>query len=82
MKPLLRAGEHIEGMHWIAEYHPLTHQIRVLREDIEIGTYSAPPAMFGEEEEMGAANLADHRSREAALRAYLRNFVKQHDAEE
>ncbi|VWC78060.1 hypothetical protein BLA50215_01029 [Burkholderia lata] len=82
MKPLLRAGEHIEGMHWIAEYHPLTHQIRVLREDIEIGTYSAPTTMFGEEEEMGAANLADHRSREAALRAYLRNFVKQHDAEE
>ena len=81
MKPLLRAGEHIEGMHWIAEYHPLTHEIRVLREDIEIGTYGAPPTMFGEEEE-GAANLADHRSREAALRAYLRNFVKKHDAEE
>ena len=59
MKPLLRAGEHIEGMHWIAEYHPLTHEIRVLREDIEIGTYGAPPTMFGEEEEMGAANLAD-----------------------
>ena len=82
MKPLLRAGEHIEGMHWIAEYHPLTHEIRVLREDIEIGTYGAPPTMFGEEEEMGAANLADHRSREAALRADLRNFVKKHDAEE
>ncbi|MBN3772600.1 MULTISPECIES: hypothetical protein [Burkholderia] len=82
MKPLLRAGEHIEGMHWIAEYRPLTHEIRVLREDIEIGIYSAPPTMFGEEEDMGAANLADHRSREAALRAYLRNFVKDHDAEE
>ncbi|OXI85458.1 hypothetical protein CFB50_18250 [Burkholderia sp. AU33423] len=82
MKPLLRAGEHIEGMHWIAEYHPLTHEIRVLREDIEIGIYSAPPTMFGEEEDMGAANLADHRSREAALRAYLRDFVKKHDAEE
>ncbi|RQR22618.1 hypothetical protein DIE23_36275 [Burkholderia sp. Bp9143] len=82
MKPTLKAGEHIEGMHWIAEYHPLTHEIRVLREDIEIGTYCAPPTMFGEEEDMGAANLADHRSREAALRAYLRNFVKEHDAEE
>ncbi|MGS0895993.1 hypothetical protein ACVBGC_26185 [Burkholderia stagnalis] len=82
MKPMLRAGEHIEGLHWIAEYRPLTHDIRVLREDIEVGTYSAPPALFGEEADMGAANLADHRGREAALRAYLRRFVKEHDAEE
>ncbi|KVN21722.1 hypothetical protein WJ63_21660 [Burkholderia pyrrocinia] len=82
MKPLLRTGEHIEGMHWIAEYHQLTHDIRILREDIEVGTYAAPPTLFGEEEEMGSANVADHRSREAALRAYLRRFVKEHDVEE
>lgn len=37
MKPMLRAGEHIEGMHWIAEYHQLTHDIRIFREDIEVG---------------------------------------------
>ena len=82
MKPMLRAGEHIDCMHWIAEYHPLTHDIRVLRENIEVGTYCAPPTLFGDEEGMGAANHDDHRGREAALRAYLRNFVKEHDAEE
>ncbi|MPV57884.1 hypothetical protein CFB46_19510 [Burkholderia sp. HI2761] len=82
MKPMLRTGEHIEGMHWIAEYRPLTHDIRVLRENIEVGTYCAPPTLFGDEEGMGAANHDDHRGREAALRAYLRNFVKEHDAEE
>lgn len=82
MKPMLKTGEHIEGMHWVAEYDELTHNIRVLREDIEVGTYCAPPALFGEEADMGAPNVADHRCREAALRAYLRNFVKEHDAEE
>lgn len=82
MKPMLRAGEHIEGMHWIAEYHQLTHDIRIFREDIEVGRYGAPPTLFGEEEDMGSPNVADHRSREAALRAYLRHFVKQHDSEE
>ncbi|KVD05360.1 hypothetical protein WI80_22120 [Burkholderia ubonensis] len=82
MKPTLRAGEHIEGMHWVAEYHQETHHIRILREDIEVGTYSAPPSLFGEEDDLGAPNLADHRSRDAALLAYLRNFVKEHDAEE
>lgn len=82
MKPMLRTGEHIEGMHWIAEYHQLTHDIRIFRENIEVGTYCAPPTLFGEEEDVGAPNLADHRSREAALLAYLRQFVKRHDAEE
>ncbi len=82
MKPMLRMGEHIEGMHWVAEYYQDTHDIRVLREDVEIGTYCAPPTLFGEEEDMGAPNLADHRSRDAALLAYLRQFVKHHDAEE
>ncbi|ABO56720.1 hypothetical protein QZM46_03045 [Burkholderia vietnamiensis] len=82
MKPLLKAGEHIEGMHWVAEYRPLTHDIRVLRENVEVGTYCAPPTLFGDEAEIGAASHIDHRSQEAALRAYLRNFVKEHDAEE
>lgn len=82
MKPMLKAGERIEGMHWVAEYRPLTHDIRVLRENVEVGTYCAPPTLFGDEEEMGAANHDDHRSQEAALRAYLRSFVKEHDAEE
>ncbi|QTO45584.1 hypothetical protein [Burkholderia latens] len=82
MKPLLKAGERIESMHWVAEYRPLTHDIRVLRENVEVGTYCAPPTLFGDEEELGAANHDDHRSQEAALRAYLRSFVKEHDAEE
>lgn len=82
MKPMLKTGEHIEGMHWIAEYHPLTHEIRVLRENVEMGTYCAPPTLFGDEQALGAANHDDHRSQEAALRAYLRHFVKEHDAEE
>jgi hypothetical protein len=82
MKPMLRTGERIEGMHWVAEYRQLTHDIRVLREDIEVGTYGAPPTLFGDEADMGAANPADHRAREAALRAYLRHFVREHDAEE
>jgi hypothetical protein len=59
MKPLLKAGEHIEGMHWVAEYRPLTHDIRVLRENVEVGTYCAPPTLFGDEAEIGAAS---HRS--------------------
>ncbi|MBE0629942.1 MAG: hypothetical protein IH603_10195, partial [Burkholderia vietnamiensis] len=46
------------------------------------GTYCAPPTLFGDEAEIGAASHIDHRSQEAALRAYLRNFVKEHDAEE
>ncbi|WP_179405032.1 hypothetical protein [Burkholderia guangdongensis] len=82
MKPMLRTGEHIEGMHWIAEYHQLTHDIRVLREHMEVGTYGAPRTLFGDEADMGAPNIADHRARDAALRAYLRHFVKEHDAEE
>ncbi|WP_323123230.1 hypothetical protein [Burkholderia alba] len=82
MKAVLRAGEHIEGLHWIAEYHPDTHDIRILREHAEVGTYGAPSGLFGDEDRMGAPNTADHRGREAALRAYLRSFVSTHDAEE
>ncbi|WDD90917.1 hypothetical protein Bsp3421_000803 [Burkholderia sp. FERM BP-3421] len=82
MKTLLRAGDRIEGLHWIAEYHHRTHDIRILREHTEVGTYGAPAALFGDEERMGAANTADHRGREAALRAYLRHFARVHDAEE
>ncbi|AOJ03803.1 MULTISPECIES: hypothetical protein [Burkholderia] len=82
MKPLLKAGDRIEGLHWVAEYRHRAHLIRVLRERVEVGTYGAPSALFGDEEEMGASTPADHRSREAALRAYLRHFAKIHDAEE
>ena len=81
MKPLLRAGEHIEGMHWIAEYHPLTHEIRVLREDIEIGIYSAPPTMFGEEKTWAprTSPIIAAGSRAARISAQLR---AEHDTEE
>lgn len=82
MKALLRTGDHIEGLHWIAEYHHGTHDIRVLREHVEVGTYGAPPALFGDEDALGASNGADRRGQEAALLAYLRHFVKLHDAEE
>ncbi|BEH20340.1 hypothetical protein BpKM390_37050 [Burkholderia pseudomallei] len=82
MKPLLKAGDRIEGLHWVAEYRHRARLIRVLRERVEVGTYGAPSALFGDEEEMGASTPADHRGREAALRAYLRHFAKVHDAEE
>lgn len=52
MKPLLKAGDRIEGLHWVAEYRHRARLIRVLRERVEVGTYGAPSALFGDEEEM------------------------------
>ena len=34
--PTLRAGTHIEGVHWIAEYAEDVHEIRVFREGQEV----------------------------------------------
>jgi hypothetical protein len=62
----VRAGAHIEGIHWVAEYV----------ED------NAPSALFGDEESAGSKSCADHRAAEAAVLAYLRRFVAEHDAEE
>lgn len=80
MKHTMKAGDRIEGLHWRAEYHPNTHHIRVLREHSEVGTYIAPRTLFGDEHTMRAATSADRRCVESALRAYLRQFAKIHDA--
>ncbi len=82
MKQTMKAGDRIEGLHWLAEYHPGTHHIRVSREHCEVGTYVAPRALFGDEHTMLAATPADRRGVESALRAYLRQFAKRHDAPE
>jgi hypothetical protein len=82
MKHTMKAGDRIEGLHWRAEYHPNTHHIRVLREHSEVGTYIAPRTLFGDEHTMRTATSADRRCVESALRAYLRQFAKVHDAEE
>ncbi len=78
----VRAGAHIEGVHWIAEYIAASHEIRVIREGQEIDVHDAPPTMFGAEDSVGAHNPAYHRAAEAAVLAYLKQFVAQHDAEE
>ncbi|HTI17585.1 MAG TPA: hypothetical protein VL598_07970 [Trinickia sp.] len=82
MRTPLRTGALIEGIHWVAEYAETTHEIRVLRENFEVGVYDAPPTLFGDEAESGSKSVADHRALEAALRAYLFRFVAEHDAEE
>lgn len=82
MKPIVRTGAHIEGIHWVAEYFEATHEIRILREKAEVGVYDAPPTLFGEEAEAGSKSVADHRALEAALRAYMMRFIAEHDAEE
>jgi hypothetical protein len=74
MKAPIRTGAHIEGIHWVAEYSEAAHEIRVLREGIEVGVYSAPPTLFGDEAESG--------SKSCAVRAFLLRFVAEHDAEE
>lgn len=78
----VRTGAHIEGIHWVAEYLEGTHEIRLLREGLEVAVCDAPPSLFGEEDEAGSKSVADHRALEAALRAYLLRFVAEHDAEE
>jgi hypothetical protein len=82
MKAILRTGTHIEGIHWVAEYSEESHEIRVLREGLEVGVYTAPPTFFGDEAEAGSKSCADHRAEEAAVRAFLMRFVAEHDAEE
>ncbi|MBI0330842.1 MULTISPECIES: hypothetical protein [Burkholderia] len=82
MKTIVKAGDRIEGLRWRAEYHPNTHHIRVTRERSEVGTYVAPRTLFGDEHTMRAATPADRRGVESALRAYLRQFAKLHDAPE
>lgn len=82
MKAPVRTGIHIEGVHWVAEYLEDTHEIRVLREGLEVSVYCAPPTLFGEEADAGSKSVADHRALEAALRACLTRFVAEHDAEE
>jgi hypothetical protein len=78
----LRAGTHIEGVHWIAEYAEDVHEIRVFREGQEVDVHNAPSTLFGDEENAGSKSCADHRAAEAAVLAYLRRFVAEHDAEE
>ncbi|MGV2288014.1 hypothetical protein AAHK20_04810 [Trinickia sp. YCB016] len=82
MKTPIRTGTHIEGIHWVAEYSETEHEIRVLREGFEVGVYSAPPTLFGDEANAGSKSCADHRAAEAAIRAFLMRFVADHDAEE
>jgi hypothetical protein len=78
----VRAGAHIEGVHWIAEYAEDVHEIRVFREGQEVDVHNAPSTLFGDEENAGSKNTADHRAMEAAVLAYLKRFVMEHDAEE
>ncbi|MEW9581969.1 hypothetical protein [Paraburkholderia sp. DGU8] len=44
--------------------------------------HNAPSTLFGDEENAGSKSTADHRAVEAAVLAYLRRFVMEHDAEE
>jgi hypothetical protein len=78
----VRAGAHIEGVHWIAEYVEDVHEIRLFREGQEVDVHNAPSTLFGDEENAGSKNTADHRAMEAAVLAYLKRFVIEHDAEE
>jgi hypothetical protein len=78
----IRAGAHIEGIHWIAEYAENVHEIRIFREGLEVDVHNAPSTLFGDEENAGSKSCADHRAAEAAVIAYLRRFVAEHDAEE
>lgn len=78
----IRAGTHIEGIHWIAEYNEQAHEIRIFREGQEVDVHNAPSTLFGDEENAGSKNARDHRALEAAVLAYLRHFVAEHDAEE
>jgi hypothetical protein len=78
----VRAGAHIEGIHWVAEYSEAIHEIRILREGQEVDVHDAPSTLFGDEENAGSKSCADHRAAEAAVLAYLRHFVAEHDAEE
>jgi hypothetical protein len=80
--PTLRAGAHIEGIHWVAEYVGDVHEIRVFREGQEVDVHNAPSTLFGDEENAGSKSCADHRAAEAAVLAYLRRFVAEHEAEE
>ncbi|ABE35285.1 MULTISPECIES: hypothetical protein [Burkholderiaceae] len=80
--PTVRAGAHIEGVHWIAEYAEDVHEIRVFREGQEVDVHNAPSTLFGDEENAGSKSTADHRAVEAAVLAYLKRFVIEHDAEE
>jgi hypothetical protein len=80
--PTVRAGAHIEGVHWVAEYAEDVHEIRVFREGQEVDVHNAPSTLFGDEENAGSKSTADHRAVEAAVLAYLRRFVMEHDAEE
>jgi hypothetical protein len=80
--PSVRAGAHIEGIHWIAEYVENVHEIRIFREGQEVEVHDAPSTLFGDEENAGSKSCADHRATEAAVLAYLRRFVAEHDAEE
>ncbi|BFG77457.1 hypothetical protein PTKU46_54900 [Paraburkholderia terrae] len=78
----VRAGAHIEGIHWVAEYAETMHEIRIFREGQEVDVHNAPSTLFGDEENAGSKSCADHRAAEAAVLAYLRHFVAEHDAEE
>jgi hypothetical protein len=80
--PTVRTGTHIEGIHWVAEYDEAFHEIHIFREGQEIDVHDAPPALFGDEAQAGSKSCADHRAAEAAVLAYLRRFVAEHDAEE
>ncbi|WP_144109896.1 hypothetical protein [Paraburkholderia sp. BCC1886] len=78
----VRAGAHIEGIHWIAEYVGDAHEIRVFRDGLEVDVHNAPSTLFGDEENAGSKSTADHRASEAAVLAYLKQFVMEHDTEE
>lgn len=80
--PTVRAGAHIEGVHWVAEYNEDAHEIRIFREGQEVDVHNAPSTLFGDEENAGSKSTADHRAIEAAVLAYLKRFVIEHDAEE
>ncbi|HEY3597431.1 MAG TPA: hypothetical protein VGL08_07970 [Paraburkholderia sp.] len=83
MKTLsVRAGAHIEGIHWVAEYVGDMHEVRIFREGLEVDIHNAPSTLFGDEENAGSKSCADHRAAEAAVLAYLRRFVAEHDSEE
>ncbi len=65
----VRAGTHIEGIHWIAEYVEDVHEIRVYREGQEVDIHNAPSTLFGDEENAGSkvARITARRKRRCWL---------------
>ncbi len=69
--PTVRAGAHIEGVHWIAEYAEDVHEIRIFREGQEIDAMTRLRRCSATRRTRARKSTADHRAVEAAVLAYL-----------